>query len=78
MYHGMMNIGTRPTLNGKNQTLEVHLFDFNEDLYKKKLKILFYKKIREEQKFESLDALKKQLEKDKEISKRSLIKKGLH
>ena len=73
----MMNIGTRPTLNGENQTLEVHLFDFNEDLYKKKLKLIFLEKIRDEQKFESLDALKKQLENDKKISKRSLIKKGL-
>ena len=77
MFHGMMNIGKRPTLNGKNKTLEVHLFDCDEDLYTKKIKILFNKKIREEQKFESLDALKKQLQMDKEISKRSLIKKGL-
>ena len=73
----MMNIGTRPTLNGENQTLEVHLFDFNEDLYKKKLKLIFLEKIRDEQKFESLDALKKQLVNDKKNSKRSLIKKGL-
>lgn len=78
LYNGMMNIGTRPTINGEHQTLEVHLFDFNKDLYDKKLKILFVEKIRDEQKFESLDALKKQLEKDKEISKRSLIKKRLH
>ena len=60
LFNGMMNIGTRPTLNGENQTLEVHLFDFNEDLYKKKLKLIFLEKIRDEQKFESLDALKKQ------------------
>ena len=77
LFNGMMNIGTRPTLNGENQTLEVHLFDFNEDLYKKKLKLIFLGKIRDEQKFESLDALKKQLENDKKISKRSLIKKRL-
>ena len=75
---GMMNIGIRPTINGKRQSLEVHLFNFNKDIYDQKLKILFIEKIRDEQKFESLDALKKQLEKDKEISKRSLIKKGLH
>ena len=77
LFNGMMNIGTRPTLNGENQTLEVHLFDFNEDLYKKKLKLIFLEKIRDEQKFESLDALKKQLVNDKKNSKRSLIKKGL-
>lgn len=78
LFNGMMNIGTRPTLNGDNQTLEVHLFRFDEDLYGKKLKIFFHEKIREEQKFKSLNALKRQLEKDKEICKRSLIKKGLH
>ena len=78
LFKGMMNIGIRPTINGKRQTLEVHIFNFNKDIYNQKLKILFIEKIRDEQKFESLDALKKQLEKDKEISKRSLIKKGLH
>ena len=78
LFKGMMNIGIRPTINGERQTLEVHIFNFNKDIYNQKLKILFIEKIRDEQKFESLDALKKQLEKDKEISKRSLIKKGLH
>jgi riboflavin kinase/FMN adenylyltransferase len=77
-FNGMMNIGTRPTLNGADQTLEVHLFDSNENLYDKQLKISFLEKIREEQKFESLDALKIQLQQDKEICKRTLHKKGLH
>ena len=77
-FNGMMNIGTRPTLNGEHQTLEVHLFDCDKDLYGQKLKISFLEKIRDEQKFESLDALKTRLKKDKEICKRSLIKKGLH
>lgn len=75
---GMMNIGTRPTVNGEHETLEVHLFDFNENLYDQKLRVLFLAKIRDEEKFESLSALKIQLKKDKEICKRSLIKKGLH
>lgn len=77
-FNGMMNIGTRPTLNGEHQTLEAHLFDCDKDLYGQKLKIYFLEKIRDEQKFESLDDLKTQLKKDKEICKRSLIKKGLH
>jgi riboflavin kinase/FMN adenylyltransferase len=77
-FNGMMNIGNRPTLDGEHQTLEVHLFDCSKDLYGQKLKIFFLEKIREEQKFESLDALKIQLLKDKEICKRTLIKKGLH
>ena len=75
---GMMNIGIRPTLEGENQTLEVHLFDCESDLYNKKLRISFLQKIREEQKFDSIEELKNQLEKDKEICKRTLTEKYLH
>ena len=75
---GMMNIGIRPTLEGENQTLEVHLFDCESDLYNKKLRISFLQKIREEQKFDSIEELKNQLEKDKEICKRTLSEKYLH
>ena len=74
-YFGMMNIGFRPTLNGRHQTLEVHIFDLNRDLYGKTLQISFLEKIRDEKKFESLEALKIQLIKDKEICKETLIKK---
>ena len=52
---GMMNIGTRPTIEGKNQTIEVHFFDFDQDLYDKKITIEMIDFIREEQKFESFD-----------------------
>lgn len=64
--HGMMNIGYRPTLDGKHQTIEAHLFDFNGDLYDKEIKIdlLFF--LREEQKFDSVEDLIVQLKKDKE------------
>ena len=75
-YYGMMNIGTRPTLNGDKQTIEVHIFEFNKNIYGRSLTIHFIEKIRDEQKFESLDALKKQLIKDKEICKRNLTLKG--
>ena len=75
-YYGMMNIGTRPTLNGDKQTIEVHIFEFDENIYDSTLTINFIEKIRDEQKFESLDALKKQLIKDKEICKRNLSLKG--
>ena len=75
-YYGMMNIGTRPTLNGDKQTIEVHIFEFNKNIYSNSLTIHFIEKIRDEQKFESLDALKKQLIKDKEICKRNLSLKG--
>ena len=75
-YYGMMNIGTRPTLNGDKQTIEVHIFEFNKNIYGRSLTIHFIEKIRDEQKFESFDDLKKQLIKDKEICKRNLSLKG--
>lgn len=62
---GMMNIGTNPTVNGETQTIETYFLDFNGDLYDKKLRIHFLKYIRSEKKFDSLDALKEQIEKDK-------------
>ena len=75
-YYGMMNIGTRPTLNGDKQTIEVHIFEFDKNIYDNTLTIHLIEKIRDEQKFESLNALKKQLIKDKEICKRNLTLKG--
>jgi riboflavin kinase/FMN adenylyltransferase len=77
-FFGMMNIGIRPTLNGDHETLEVHLFNCDENLYDQNLKIKFLDKIRDEEKFQSFDHLKIQLKKDKEICKRTLIKKGFH
>lgn len=65
---GMMNIGTRPTVNGVGTTIEVHYHDFNGDLYDTKLKVSIYHRLRDEVKFESFDALKQQLEKDKQQS----------
>ena len=61
---GMMNIGTRPTFDGQEQTIEVHIFDCHEDLYGQLLKVSFVNRLREEQRFESLEALKEQLNKD--------------
>lgn len=66
---GMMNIGTRPTVDGKNQSIEVHFFEFELDLYDMKITIELVDFIREEQKFESLEALKNQLFKDEQICK---------
>lgn len=65
-YGGMMNIGTRPTFEGKERTLEVHLFDFQEDIYGKEIQVRFIKRIRDEQKFSGIDEIKAQLEKDRE------------
>lgn len=67
IYNGMLNIGTRPTVNNNadHRSIEVHLFDFDEDIYSKQIELCFYHKIREEQKFSSIDALKTQLGNDK-------------
>ena len=66
--YGMMNIGNRPTVDGVGTTIEVHYHDFNEDLYGQLLKVSIHHRLRDEVKFESFDALKLQLEKDKEQS----------
>ena len=62
---GMMNIGTNPTINDKGRSIEVHFFEYNEDLYNHKLKIEFLKRLRNEQKFKNLEALKSQLREDR-------------
>ena len=66
-YHGMLNIGNRPTFNNNadQRSIEVHLFDFEADIYGAPIELVFYKKLREEQKFSSIEALKDQLALDK-------------
>ena len=66
LYFGMMNIGTNPTVDGTKQSIEVHFFDFDQDLYNNKLKIELLEPLRNERKFESLESLKEQLKIDKE------------
>ncbi|MBI3509231.1 MAG: bifunctional riboflavin kinase/FAD synthetase [Bacteroidetes bacterium] len=69
---GMMNIGMRPTVNGKERTLEVNIFDFNGDLYGETLILEFVKRMRDEVKFDGLSSLKSQLEKDRALAKEIL------
>ncbi len=69
---GMMNIGFRPTVDGLHHKLEVHLLDFEKDLYNEELEIHFVKRLREEKKFSSIDELKEQLKIDKENTIASL------
>ncbi len=72
-HRAMMNIGTRPTIQAPSGvSLEVHLLDFNGDLYGKSLTVRFLARLRDEQKFPSLDALKAQLERDKDAAQRLL------
>ena len=62
---GMMSIGLNPTVNGTQRTIEVNLFDFNQDIYGQTLRISLIQYLRDEEKFSGLDALKEQLAKDK-------------
>lgn len=69
----MMNIGTRPTFKGKQQTLEVNILDYEANLYGQILTISFVARLREERKFDSPEALVNQLKKDQEQVKKILI-----
>ena len=64
LFKGMMNIGHRPTIGTNVKSIEVHLFNFNEDIYGKVISIKMISKIRDEKKFSSIQALKEQLVKD--------------
>jgi len=66
--YGMMNIGNRPTVDGEHQTIEVHYFNFNQNLYGKELTIELLYYLRDEQKFDSVSGLISQLKKDKQNS----------
>jgi riboflavin kinase/FMN adenylyltransferase len=76
MVFGMMNIGSRPTVDGNHQTIEVHFFDFNQDLYNQNLTIELMYFLRDEHKFDSIDSLVQQLKTDEEIA-RDYIAKNL-
>ena len=66
-FGGMLNIGRRPTLdNGDDRSIEVHIFDFDRDIYRKSLRLSFVQRIREERKFNSVDELAEQLHHDAE------------
>ncbi len=62
--HGIANIGVRPTVDGKEPILEVHIFDYTGNLYGDLIKVTFKQKLREEQAFDSIDALKTQINQD--------------
>ena len=68
-FGGMLNIGNRPTVDGTFKTIEVNIFDFDQEIYGESLKVEFIKKIRNEQKFNGLEELKAQIARDKETCK---------
>ena len=72
--YGMMNIGTNPTVNGKTQSIETDLFDFEDDLYDKKLEIELLISIREEKTFDSIDDLVSAIKEDEVFSKKYINK----
>jgi len=63
-HYGVANIGNRPTVGGTRTQLEVHIFNFSQEIYGKFLTITFSKKLRDEKKFASFEELKKQIERD--------------
>ena len=64
LYNAMTNIGIRPSVDGHTRLLETHLFNFSGDLYGQQIEVELIRKIRDERRFDSIDALKGQLEKD--------------
>ena len=69
---GMMNIGTRPTFDGHQQTLEVNIFDFDDDLYGREISVSFVQRLRDEKYFDSPEALIHQLQIDSQQAKHIL------
>ena len=67
-FMGMCNIGCRPTVSvGNARSIETNIFDFDEDIYGLDMKVTFVEKIRDEKKFDSIDALQRQLEIDRDL-----------
>jgi riboflavin kinase/FMN adenylyltransferase len=64
---GMMNIGTNPTVNGDHRSIEVHIFDWSDTIYDLPIQVSLIERVRDELKFDSLEVLRSQLEKDKEV-----------
>ncbi|MDA1283923.1 MAG: riboflavin biosynthesis protein RibF [Proteobacteria bacterium] len=75
IYSGISNYGIRPTFNQNIPLVEVHIFDFNDDIYDKEIKVQFQEKIREEIKFEGIEELLKQIKTDISMA-RDILKNG--
>ena len=64
-FQGMLNIGFRPTVEGNEKTIEVHIINFNQDIYGEEIQIQLVKRLRDEAKFANLNELKAQISRDK-------------
>lgn len=72
-YHGVANLGVKPTVGSEDPLLEVHIFDFCEDIYGQRLVAWLHQKIRHEQKFKSADALQAQLKLDLQLAQQLMF-----
>jgi riboflavin kinase/FMN adenylyltransferase len=70
MYPSVTNVGTRPTFNGAGVTVESHLFGFNENLAGGPMEVRFHARIRDEQKFSGVEALRTQIARDIETARK--------
>jgi riboflavin kinase/FMN adenylyltransferase len=68
-------MGVRPSVGGTSPVLEIHIFDFNEEIYGERIEVEFFKKIRDEQKFDNLDKLKEQINLDIVKTRNFFLKK---
>ena len=76
-FYGMCNVGVRPTVSfGNSRTIETNIFGFDEDIYGLDMEVTFISKIRDEIRFNSLEELKMQLEKDKDTCLEQLWKRS--
>lgn len=73
MYKGITNIGYNPTVKDKKLSIETHILDFEKDIYGEFVKVYFYKRMRDEKKFDSLELLVEQLKLDKEYAKKQSL-----
>lgn len=69
IYKGITSVGSNPTVNGTNLTIETFILDFNHNIYGDDIMVYFIEKMRNEEKFDSIDCLKKQLDKDQKYAK---------
>jgi riboflavin kinase/FMN adenylyltransferase len=72
LYDGVASLGTRPTVGGRMPLLEVHLFDFSGDIYGQHVSVHFVSRLRDEERFEDLEAMKVQMERDAAAARAAL------
>jgi riboflavin kinase/FMN adenylyltransferase len=73
VYRGMLSIGYNPTFEGKHQTIEVNILDFDKDIYGENITLEFIDFIRNEKKFDSIDALVAEIKNDEQVTRKTLL-----